>query len=236
MNNLSNKTKAVYDLEEKARDLRLEIGQLTDELEDVLYVTKRARRILSQRLSDLYEELDILEEKFNPEKEAEADQSSESNKEGGTNHKGENFSSSSKKESIEKEAVLSDEDQAELKRLYRTLAHQFHPDKPAGSAEMMKLINSAYGRKDLGSLKRLAENASTLSTANEANDLEQSLREEINLLEKQIIEIKTKTAEEKSSEIYELALKIQKEGEQVIDGLEKALKERVLMYKEKLRI
>lgn len=48
--------------------------------------------------------------------------------------------------------IISDEEQAELKKLFRKLAHKFHPDLTGGDDSMMKKINKAYAGGDLEAL------------------------------------------------------------------------------------
>lgn len=54
---------------------------------------------------------------------------------------------------IEHHRDLSEEDRSELKKLWRKLAHKYHPDKTNGNEEMMKKINKAYVEGDLEALQ-----------------------------------------------------------------------------------
>jgi len=59
---------------------------------------------------------------------------------------------------IESRKDISEEDKAELKKLWRKLAHKYHPDKANGNEEMMKKINKAYAEGDLETLRAIDQN------------------------------------------------------------------------------
>ena len=54
---------------------------------------------------------------------------------------------------VENRPLLSSDGQRELKRLWRKLAHQYHPDLTHGDDTMMKKINKAYADGDLETLR-----------------------------------------------------------------------------------
>ena len=56
---------------------------------------------------------------------------------------------------IERKKHISQEEQAELKKLFRKLAHKFHPDLTGGDDTMMKKINKAYADGDLEALRAI---------------------------------------------------------------------------------
>jgi len=56
---------------------------------------------------------------------------------------------------IETRKDISAEDKEELKKLWRKLAHKYHPDKVGGDEEMMKKINKAYAEGDLETLRTI---------------------------------------------------------------------------------
>jgi uncharacterized protein YoaH (UPF0181 family) len=56
---------------------------------------------------------------------------------------------------IETRKGVSAEDKEELKKLWRKLAHKYHPDKVGGNEEMMKKINKAYAEGDLETLRAI---------------------------------------------------------------------------------
>jgi DNA repair exonuclease SbcCD ATPase subunit len=56
---------------------------------------------------------------------------------------------------IETRKDISAEDEKELKKLWRKLAHKYHPDKLGGNEEMMKKINKAYTEGDLETLRAI---------------------------------------------------------------------------------
>jgi len=59
---------------------------------------------------------------------------------------------------IESRKNISDEEKEELKKLWRKLAHKYHPDKIGGNEEMMKKINKAYAEGDLETLRAIDQN------------------------------------------------------------------------------
>ena len=62
---------------------------------------------------------------------------------------------------IENRRNISEEDKAELKKLWHKLAHKFHPDKANGNERMMKKINKAYADGDLETLRAIDQNEAT---------------------------------------------------------------------------
>jgi len=56
---------------------------------------------------------------------------------------------------IEKRKTISKEEQEEIKKLFRKLAHKFHPDLAGGDDLMMKKINKAYTDGDLETLRAI---------------------------------------------------------------------------------
>lgn len=56
---------------------------------------------------------------------------------------------------VEKRKTISHEEQEELKKLFRKLAHKFHPDLTGGDDTMMKKINKAYADGDLETLRAI---------------------------------------------------------------------------------
>ncbi len=56
---------------------------------------------------------------------------------------------------IESRKSISEEEKEELKKLWRRLAHKYHPDKVGGNEEMMKKINKAYTEGDLETLRAI---------------------------------------------------------------------------------
>jgi len=59
---------------------------------------------------------------------------------------------------VESHKSISAEDKEELKKLWRKLAHKYHPDKAGGNEEMMKKINKAYAEGDLETLRAIDQN------------------------------------------------------------------------------
>ncbi len=56
---------------------------------------------------------------------------------------------------VETRKSISAEDKEELKKLWRKLAHKYHPDKVGGNEEIMKKINKAYAEGDLETLRAI---------------------------------------------------------------------------------
>jgi len=56
---------------------------------------------------------------------------------------------------VDKRKNISKEEQEELKKLFRKLAHKFHPDLTGGDDAMMKKINKAYNEGDLETLRAI---------------------------------------------------------------------------------
>lgn len=56
---------------------------------------------------------------------------------------------------IEKRKNIPQEEQEEIKQLFRKLAHKFHPDLTGGDDRMMKKINKAYTDGDLETLRAI---------------------------------------------------------------------------------
>lgn len=61
---------------------------------------------------------------------------------------------------VESRKNISEEEKEELKKLWRKLAHKYHPDKVGGDEEMMKKINKAYAEGDLETLRAIDQNGS----------------------------------------------------------------------------
>lgn len=56
---------------------------------------------------------------------------------------------------FESRKIISADEQEELKKLWRKLAHKYHPDLAHGNEEMMKKINKAYAEGDLETLRAI---------------------------------------------------------------------------------
>lgn len=55
-------------------------------------------------------------------------------------------------EDFESRKIISADEQEDLKKFWRKLAHKYHPDLAHGNEEMMKKINKAYAEGDLETL------------------------------------------------------------------------------------
>jgi len=65
---------------------------------------------------------------------------------------------------FESRKILSADEQAELKKLWRKLAHRYHPDFAHGNEKMMKKVNKAYAEGDLETLRAIDREQSVPDT------------------------------------------------------------------------
>jgi len=117
---------------------------------------------------------------------------------------------------IESHRDISEEDRAELKKLWRKLAHKYHPDKANGNEEMMKKINKAYAEGDLETLRAIDQNE--VSADIEVKTIE-ALKNKLAGLEKSINKISKEFEQLKRSEWYILKENIEKAKKQKRDIL-----------------
>ncbi len=102
-------------------------------------------------------------------------------------------------EEIPKAPPIAREDAAELKRLYRKLAHKFHPDVQDGQEEKMKIINRAYAEGNLETLRAMDRDDEFI----ESPDLTvEALQERIESLEGMIVRLRQKQAAFRRSEWF----------------------------------
>lgn len=125
---------------------------------------------------------------------------------------------------IESRKDISEEDKAELKKLWRKLAHKYHPDKANGNEAMMKKINKAYAEGDLETLRAIDQNE--IGTDTEIKTIE-VLKSKLAGLEKSINKISQEFEQLKRSEWYILKENIGKAKKQKRDILGE-LSEKVL--------
>ena len=117
---------------------------------------------------------------------------------------------------IESRRDISEEDKAELKKLWRKLAHKYHPDKANGNEEMMKKINKAYAEGDLETLRAINKNE--IGADIEVKTIE-ALKSKLAGLEKSINKISKEFEQLKRSEWYILKENIDKAKKQKRDIL-----------------
>lgn len=125
---------------------------------------------------------------------------------------------------IESWKSISEEEKEELKKLWRKLAHKYHPDKANGNEEMMKKINKAYAQGDLETLRAIDQNE--ISADFEVKTIE-VLKSKLAGLEKSINKIIQEFEQLKRSEWYILKENIGKAEKQKRDILSE-LAEKVL--------
>jgi len=93
-----------------------------------------------------------------------------------------------KSEATDKPTVeLSEEDLAELKRLYRQLAHRWHPTLQGGDAVKMIAINAAYREHDLDALRSFAADVDREVVS--GDESEQELRQRIEELDASLADV-----------------------------------------------
>ncbi len=117
---------------------------------------------------------------------------------------------------IESHKDISEEDKSELKKLWRKLAHKYHPDKANGNEEMIKKINKAYAEGDLETLRAIDQNE--VGTDIEVKTIE-ALKNKLVGLEKSIQKIHQEFEQLKKSEWYILKENIEKAKKQKRDIL-----------------
>jgi len=117
---------------------------------------------------------------------------------------------------VEGRETISEEDKVELKRLWRKLAHKFHPDKTNGNEEMMKKINKAYAEDDLEMPYAIDQNE--IGADIEAKTIE-ALKNKLARLEKSIVKINQEFKQLKRSEWFILKENIEKSKKQKRDIL-----------------
>ncbi|MBU2529904.1 MAG: hypothetical protein KKD35_02595 [Elusimicrobia bacterium] len=117
---------------------------------------------------------------------------------------------------IESRKSISEEEKAELKKLWYKLAHKFHPDKANGSEKMMKKINKAYVDGDIETLRAIDQNETGADI--EVKTIE-ALKNKLEVLGKSIEKINQKLEQLKRSEWYILKENIKKAKKQKRDIL-----------------
>lgn len=117
---------------------------------------------------------------------------------------------------IESRKDISEEDKAELKKLWRKLAHKYHPDKANGNEEMMKKINKAYAEGDLETLRATDQNEVGADISVKTIE---ALKNKLVGLEKSIAKISKEFEQLKRSEWYILKENIEKAKKQKRDIL-----------------
>ncbi|QQR82485.1 DnaJ domain-containing protein [Candidatus Campbellbacteria bacterium] len=96
---------------------------------------------------------------------------------------------------------VSEYEQEEIKRLYRKLAHKFHPDLNKGDDVMMKKVNQAYADNDLESLRAIDESRFAEDTVIRTID---KLKEKLAKLEAAVVKANQQYILLKKSEWYVL--------------------------------
>lgn len=124
--------------------------------------------------------------------------------------------------SIEPEVVPSHKisDLKEVKKVYRKIASVIHPDKCTDSraralrTKLMVELNDAYAQKDTVAMQRILEKweETPEAVAGESTDAELvRIHRSIEQMKKRIMEIEKEISRIRTSEIYRLMVKVQKE-------------------------
>lgn len=118
----------------------------------------------------------------------------------------------------EEAASLSDDQQNELKDIYRKLVKLYHPDRVNGDDEksraysaLMAIINEAKAKMDIGLLREISSDPAAFMAKYELGDLDQDLEDEINSLnslytaiQEKILDTISEIDEMRSGEQYDL--------------------------------
>ncbi len=134
-----------------------------------------------------------------------------------------------------KRDTLPAKDRAELKKIYRKLAHLFHPDKNGGDEEMMKKINEAYREGNLQALVDLDLEYLTQKNNDSLEGLQHRLISVNRLIEKTNKEIRLL----QRSDMYILRRNLLKKNKQdtgtILDTLAKELRKEILSHEEEVQ-
>lgn len=117
---------------------------------------------------------------------------------------------------IEKRKTISQEEQEELKKLFRKLAHKFHPDLTGGDDTMMKKINKAYADADIEALRAIDQGEGVGNT--DINTIEE-LKTKLATLEEAIKKALDEQEQLRHSELAILKESIEKAKKQKRDIL-----------------
>lgn len=112
----------------------------------------------------------------------------------------------------ERVAKLPEDDEKELKRLYRALVKRFHPDTARGASErgrrhtIMTAVNEAYREKDLGRLKACLDRAERdeLKAGGSGREKVDALRAENEILRAMRAQLREEMGGLRETETYKL--------------------------------
>jgi hypothetical protein len=141
----------------------------------------------------------------------------------------------SKLEPIDHKIWMTAAERDELKRLYRKLAHLFHPDLEDGDELLMMRINKAYAEGDLDSLRDIeAENC----PADRKNDSLEILKRRLTYLIEQVESAKAESRSLRKSDLYSLRRKMMKssKNKNPLKDLADKLRKYIKNKEEQLRI
>lgn len=149
---------AIARKEKELSVVQAKIDRLGQELAGFEQIYDRRVRRLYQRLDDLEEQLfkfrnlsDVVDDIFSFSEAEEVYE--ETMKSRRARLQDEYERQHTKSPPMDRKTGLAPADRAELKRLYRKLAHRFHPDRMGGNDKLMKLINKAYAEGNLTFLR-----------------------------------------------------------------------------------
>jgi len=159
------------------------------------------------------------------------------------------------KESLKDVVELSDDDKAELKKLYKKAARLCHPDivpdeLKEKANEMMQLLNEAYAKKDLPKVKEILyslENGTVFERSSDAIEDKELLKAKIEEYKQNIKNVESELEEIKQDGTYqtiaklddwdeyfeELKSELEKEKEQLEEEDREVLNEKAFFVEEK---
>ncbi len=140
------------------------------------------------------------------------------------------------KDSADKIKGMPGKDREELKRIYRSLARIFHPDKTGGDEQMMKRINKAYKEGDLESLRDL-----DLEHVSKSDDTSfKGLQNRLEIVLRLIKKVNKEITSLRKSDMYILRKNLSKmsitETGNVLDHLARELRREIVKKEQELEV
>ena len=239
---------AVMELEEALESI--------DESHEQYDEIKKAHQELQEELSKLEAELETQKEELEKTKEFIEDETIEEEYEEAQAHYDEyEHGYKQIKESLKDVVELSDDDKAELKKLYKKAARLCHPDivpdeLKEKANEMMQLLNEAYAKKDLPKVKEILyslDNGTVFERSSDAIEDKELLKAKIEEYKQNIKNVESELEEIKQDGTYqtiaklddwdeyfeELKSELEKEKEQLEEEDREVLNEKAFFVEEK---
>ncbi|MCK9338323.1 MAG: hypothetical protein M0P43_10865 [Arcobacteraceae bacterium] len=230
--------------------------QTFEETQQTIDEIKKAHQELQEELSKLEAELETQKEELEKTKEFIEDETIEEEYEEAQAHYDEyEHGYKQIKESLKDVVELSDDDKAELKKLYKKAARLCHPDivpdeLKEKANEMMQLLNEAYAKKDLPKVKEILyslENGTVFERSSDAIEDKELLKAKIEEYKQNIKNVESELEEIKQDGTYqtiaklddwdeyfeELKSELEKEKEQLEEEDREVLNEKAFFVEEK---